>query len=253
VEDPTPLMHQRAFTDLSDGRRGLAVLNRGLPCVEVERTGPGTRAPGTDAPGTRLALTLLRCVGWLSRDDLGNRHVAAGPLLPTPGAQCPGEHVFEYALLPHAGDWQAVQRFARNYTAPLRLARADTHEGMELREMPFIGVELDWYNQVVKPIPWPREGRLPDRLSFLSLEPDSLILSAVRRSADGRGLVVRFYNPTAGPVTAGLTSWRPILTAYRLNLNEERQEVLDASDRHRVTIPVRGGQIVTCELRPELS
>ncbi len=243
VEDPTPLMHQRAFTDLSDGRRGLAILNRGLPCVEVERA----------SHGTRLALTLLRCVGWLSRDDLSNRHVAAGPLLPAPGAQCPGEHVFEYAILPHAGDWQAVQRFARNYTAPLHLARADTHEGMELREMPFIGVDLDWYNQVAKPIPWPREGRNPDSLSFLSLEPDSLILSAVRRSADGQGVIVRFYNPTAGPVTASLTSWRPILTAYRLNLNEERQEVLDTSDRHRVTLSVRGGQIVTCELRPELS
>ncbi|MCZ7542279.1 MAG: glycosyl hydrolase-related protein [Anaerolineae bacterium] len=212
VEDPTPLMHQRAFTDLSDGRRGLAVLNRGLPSVEVDRT----------EAGTSIALTLLRAVGWLSRDDLSNRRIAAGPLVPTPGAQCPGEHVFEYAILPHAGDWRAVYRAAYEYVTPLLVARADTHEGMELREMPFIGVDLDWYNQVARPIPWPRGGPNPPELSFFTLEPETLVLSAVRQSADGGGLVVRFYNIGDDEVMARLQSWRPLKAAHRLNLNEAR-------------------------------
>lgn len=38
VEDPTSLMHQRSFADLSDGEQGLAVFNRGLAAVEVNRT-----------------------------------------------------------------------------------------------------------------------------------------------------------------------------------------------------------------------
>jgi alpha-mannosidase len=247
IEDPTPLMHQRAFTDLSDGRRGLAVLNRGLPSVEVERT-------QTDAgPGTRIALTLLRSVGWLSRDDLSNRRIAAGPLLPAPGAQCLGEHVFEYAIVPHPGDWREVYRTASNYTAPLHIARADTHEGMELREMPFIGVDLDWYNQVAKPMPWPRDGNLPDTLSFITLTPDILILSAVRCSEDGEGLVVRWYNPGSEPVTAELKSWRPLKSAYRLNLNQDRQEEIPLTDPHTVRISTLKGQIVTCELHPNLA
>ena len=37
VEDPTSLMHQRAFTDVSEDGRGLMILNRGLPAVEVTR------------------------------------------------------------------------------------------------------------------------------------------------------------------------------------------------------------------------
>ena len=57
VEDPTPLMHQRTFTDLSDGEQGLAILNRGLTAVEVTR----------DDNGTRIAIPLVRAVGWLSR------------------------------------------------------------------------------------------------------------------------------------------------------------------------------------------
>ncbi len=239
VEDPTPLMHQRAFIDLSDGTRGLAVLNRGLPSVEVER------AEG----GARVALTLLRCVGWLSRDDLSTRRVAAGPLVAAPGAQCVGTHTFEYAILPHAGDWRHVYRAAYNYAAPLLVARADTHEGMELREMPFIGVDLDWYNQVVKPIPWPRGGPNPPERSFVTLEPETLVLSAVRRSADGGGLVVRFYNIGDDPVTARLRCFRSIRRAYRLNLNEERLEEIDLADPHTVNVLARGGEIVTCELR----
>jgi mannosylglycerate hydrolase len=64
---------------------GLVVFGKGLP--EYEATEEG-----------ELALTLLRCVGWLSRRDLSTRRGGAGPELPVPGAQCHGEHVFEYAV-----------------------------------------------------------------------------------------------------------------------------------------------------------
>ena len=64
---------------------GLVVLGKGL--TEYEATEEG-----------ELALTLLRCVGWLSRDDLSTRRGGAGPQLPVPGAQCHGDHVFEYAV-----------------------------------------------------------------------------------------------------------------------------------------------------------
>jgi mannosylglycerate hydrolase len=64
---------------------GLVVLGKGLP--EYEATEEG-----------ELALTLLRCVGWLSRGDLSTRRGYAGPELEVPGAQCHGRHVFEYAL-----------------------------------------------------------------------------------------------------------------------------------------------------------
>jgi len=64
---------------------GLVLIDKGLPEYEVTE-------------GGELALTLLRCVGWLSRADLSTRRGSAGPELPVPEAQCPGDHVFEYAL-----------------------------------------------------------------------------------------------------------------------------------------------------------
>lgn len=239
VEDPASLMHQRAFTDLSENGRGLAILNRGLPAVEVTR----------QTEGAQIALTLLRSVGWLSRDDLFTRRIAAGPLAPTPGAQCLGPYTYEYAILPHAGDWREGYRPAYNYVAPLLLARADTHEGLELHEM---NITRDDPRQV-KPIPWPRRGPLPSTQSFIRLEPPMLALSAVRRSGDGRGLVVRFFNLEREPVEARLTASFPIQAAWRLNLAEERQETLAVADGRMVVVPARGAEIVTCELCPVIA
>ena len=236
VEDPTPLMHQRSFTDLSQEGRGLAVLNRGLPSVEVIRTGQGTQ----------IALTLLRCVGWLSRDDLMTRRVAAGPLVETPEAQCLGVHRFEYAILPHAGDWRQVYPLAYSYVTPLLVARGDTHEGLELKEM---NITRDDPARV-RAIPWPRGGPNPDRLSFLQVEPHALVVSAIRRSRDGEGLIVRFYNLASDMVTARVSTCFPLREAWLTNLNEERLESLSVWDGHMMEVPTRGGQVVTIELRP---
>ncbi len=77
---------------------GITLLTKGLP--EYEATTEG-----------ELALTLLRSVGWLSRDDLSTRRGGAGPYLPSPRAQCLGEHVFEYALeLGELGNAELLRR-----------------------------------------------------------------------------------------------------------------------------------------------
>lgn len=61
-----------------------------------------------DADGGELGLTLLRSIGYLSR----NRHVLrdepAGPQLPTPEAQCHGTHTVDLAVMPYTGPWYAA-------------------------------------------------------------------------------------------------------------------------------------------------
>jgi alpha-mannosidase len=83
-----------SFVDVSDGRAGFALIANGLHEYEV--------LPG---PLQELALTLLRSVGWLSRDDLITRRGHAGPAMETPDAQVPGGHRFRYSLFFHAGGW----------------------------------------------------------------------------------------------------------------------------------------------------
>jgi hypothetical protein len=64
-------------------------------------------------------------------------------------------------------------------------------------------------------------GDLPAALSFLTLRPEALVLSAVKRSEDGNSLIVRFYNPTSEPVEATLQTVYPIGSAQEVTLNEE--------------------------------
>ena len=117
-QPPAPAQHQREFVDVSDGQAGLAVFSRGLPEYEILRNGTA-----------EIAVTLLRCVGSLSRGDLLTRPGHAGMDLPTPDAQCPGRHTFELAVRPHAGDWHTIYRDATVFAAPLCVRRGDETEG----------------------------------------------------------------------------------------------------------------------------
>ncbi|MGB5304485.1 MAG: glycoside hydrolase family 38 C-terminal domain-containing protein, partial [Gemmatimonadota bacterium] len=76
VQPPTGTYPQQEYSLVQDETGGLALLNRGLPEVEARSRDDGT---------VELALTLLRSVGWLSRDDFDSRrHSNAGPTLFTP-------------------------------------------------------------------------------------------------------------------------------------------------------------------------
>ncbi|MBA2718118.1 MAG: alpha-mannosidase [Chloroflexi bacterium] len=57
--------------------------------------------------GGELALTVLRSTGLISRNDNPFREDPAGPEVPVPGAQMIGPWRFGFALMPHAGTWQA--------------------------------------------------------------------------------------------------------------------------------------------------
>ena len=91
-----PQQDWSALVENASGQ-GLAVFNRGLPEFQTW----ADQATG----GAVFALTLLRCVDWLSRDDLPTRNnINAGPTLHTPGAQCIGRQAFQYAVIPFVGD-----------------------------------------------------------------------------------------------------------------------------------------------------
>jgi mannosylglycerate hydrolase len=83
AELPQPASHTTGFVACGS----LVVVGHGLPEYEaIERAGGGVE----------VALTLLRSVGWLSRDDLSTRPGGAGPAVETPDAQLIGSHRFEY-------------------------------------------------------------------------------------------------------------------------------------------------------------
>ncbi len=207
-EQPVATHPQRSFVDVSDGQRGLMVVNCGLPEYEV--------LPNPD--GVAVALTLLRCVGWLSRDDLACRRDHAGPGLPTPEAQCLGRYAFAYALIPHRGDWQSVYAQAHAFNVPLRAVTVSSSG-----------------------------GALPPSLSFIRAEPSTFVLSAIKQAEEGDGIVVRGYNIGAEACQVVLRLSRPARRAVRTNLNEEAREELAVEDG-AVRFTARAKEIVTLKL-----
>jgi alpha-mannosidase len=201
IERRRPEVPQRDFTDLSDASRGLMIANRGLPEVEV-------------IAGNEIALTLLRCVGWLSRDDFPARTGHAGPMLKVPGAQMAGEWAFDYSIIPHGGDWLAASREARAFEAPLRAAETGAHEGI-----------------------------LPSEGSFVETAPPAFEISAIKPAAGGRGILVRGWNATGETIRVRVRPWRAFARAERVNLAEERTGALRIGRGGEIVFPAKGHEI----------
>jgi len=210
IEQPVPTHPQKSFVDVNAGAIGLMLINRGLPEYEV--------LPEKDGSAT-IALTLLRCVGWLSRDDYPCRQGHAGPALETPEAQCPGHHVFEYALVPHAGTWQCAYLEAHAFNTPLRAISTQQHD-----------------------------GAMPLEQSLVMLQGKGLVLSAVKAAEAGDGLIVRFYNITDQPTLARLQTYVPARSAALVNLAEQELRELPVDGSGAVAIETKGKQIVTVRL-----
>jgi mannosylglycerate hydrolase len=170
VERPAPTGQHQRFVDVSDGSRGVALFSRGLPEHEIIRHNGQTV----------VGLTLVRSVGWLARGDLAAIDHAAGPMVPTPGAQELGLHRFEYAVFLHQGDWEKgdVMSESRRYAAP-----------------PVAGGTLAGH---ATPL-----GR-----ALVEVAPTSIVISAIQPAEDGKGLVVRVLNAASHQVEASL---RPAL------------------------------------------
>jgi len=204
---PVATNHQRRFVAVDDGDHGLAVLNRGL--CEYE-------AIPTDT-GVDLAVTLLRCVGWLSRDDLASRPQGAGPALATPEAQCHGRHRFELALVPYQGAWWEgpLALEAERFVAPARVLATGG----------------------------------PTGAAGLTLAAP-LTLSAYKPSDEsGRGAIVRVWNPAPVRVTGRLQAEHPLREVHLVRLDETREAPLIATGGG-LDLTLGPSGVITLELVP---
>ncbi len=196
--------HNSGFVDINNKEYGLAVLNRGLPEYEI--------IPDNNT----IALTLLRCVGWLSRGDLEYKKGNAGHSFATPEAQCLGENIFSYALIPHQGSWDnaRISQKTKQYKTKV-LTR-------QLKNQP---------------------GNLSDKYSFIQLEGKYLEISAIKKNEFEDKLVLRVYNlideKTTGKIKLGFN----INKIYLGKLDESYKEELSYNDG--VEIALRPKEIKT--------
>jgi hypothetical protein len=210
AEPSQPTWAHRALVDVHDDRVGLAVYDRGITEYETRR----------EQAGVAICLTLLRCVGYLSRSDLRTRPGDAGGGIPTPEAQCPGWHTFEYAVMPHAGSWLAsgVHQDVESYLTPVSSG------------------------PVAKPM-------RPQIAREIELGPADLVFSALKRSEDGEALVLRAWNASDADVTGRLVLGWEAASVATCDLAERAGAPL-ARAGGAYEFQARGHAIVTLRIVP---
>jgi mannosylglycerate hydrolase len=210
-ESPVSSAPLTSLVDAGDAAAGATVIAKGL--MEYEIAG--------DPPA--IALTLIRAVGDLSRNDLSTRPSGhAGPPVATPAAQCLGSHQFEMAFEPRgpAPAAGALLASARAHTIPPRVVTARHPAGTGAVVQSFLDVER-------------RAG--------------DVVLSALMQAEDRSSVIVRVFNPGDGEAQAVIRLHAPVAQAFAVNFLEERQEQLSVED-DAVSVRLRPKQIQTIEL-----
>lgn len=142
------------WIDYSDGEKGLALLNRGLP--------------GNNVADGVMMLSLMRST------HIGGYGYQGGyepGMTSDTGFEMGKELAFEYALVPHRGDWRVagVHREGLAFNHPLIAMTADLHPGV-----------------------------LPKRWGFLDVTGSNVVVSALKPGAEGQA-VLRIYEATGQP------------------------------------------------------
>ena len=190
AELPPPTAPLARYVTLASADRGITLYSDGLSEYEV-------------TPSGDIAVTLVRAVGELSRNDLPERPGHAGWPAPTPEAQSIGELEARFALLPHGSRSEEtialVERIADDFLLPLR---GITLRSALARPAPTTGVELVL------------DEHEPEGLDGL------LAFSACKPAEDGNGMILRCINLADRTLRARWRIGAPISEALLARMDE---------------------------------
>jgi alpha-mannosidase len=138
---------------------------RNTPAEQAKFEVPAQR--WADLSDTKHGFSLLNDskYGYDVKGNVLRLSLLRSPEWPDPHAD-EGHHEFIYSLYPHAGTWRDAQIVRRGYELNYKLLaiRSQKHD-----------------------------GTLPAEYSFIKIESDNVVLTAVKKSEDDDSLVLRFY------------------------------------------------------------
>ena len=138
---------------------------RNTPAEQAKFEVPAQR--WADLSDTKHGFSLLNDskYGYDVKGNVLRLSLLRSPEWPDPHAD-EGHHEFIYSLYPHAGTWRDAQTVRRGYELNYKLLaiRSQKHD-----------------------------GTLPAEYSFIKIESDNVVLTAVKKSEDDDSLVLRFY------------------------------------------------------------
>jgi alpha-mannosidase len=183
-----------------------------VPALRWADLGNGT---GDAAHG--LSLLNDSKYGYDAKGNVLRLSLLRSPTSPDAEADQGAQH-FAYALYPHAGGWKQAETVRRGYAFndPLQAEQVAAHPGTE-----------------------------PKQRSFVSLAPRNLVLSAVKKTEDGDGLLLRFYEWAGDSGTATLTLPPGATAATQTDLMERPFGPALAVKNNSVEVPFTPYSILT--------
>jgi alpha-mannosidase len=140
------------------------------------------------------------------------------PTWPDPDADR-GHHSFSYSLYPHGGDWKQALTVRKGYEFNYKLAAMQVES---------------------------HEGTLPSAHSFVDIKQDNVILTAMKKTEDGSGLLFRFYEWAGKAGDVQLTVPLGATDATATNLMEHPEGLpLQLTGTTHLTVPVHPYEIVS--------
>lgn len=191
-QPPTQLLPMREWAAVTDGQTGLAVAIKGVYDYEA------TIEPLSNE--TTLAFTLLRGIELMGRLNMPQRKRDASMAVPVPGAQCPGEHVIEWSLIPYAPAENALPfvPLAESFLFP-----PATHAVRTIDQQPMAAQAAPLY----------------------SWQAENIRFSAFKRTIDRTGYALRLYEDR-GEDTSFELRLNGFSRALLSNMAEEKGEEL---------------------------
>ncbi|HWY59648.1 MAG TPA: alpha-mannosidase [Terriglobales bacterium] len=142
------------------------------------------------------------------------------PEWPDPHAD-EGHHEFTYSLYPHPGNWRDAQTVRRGYELNYKLTSVQPHK---------------------------HEGTLPAEHSFVHVEPDNVVLTAIKKSEDDQSLVLRFYEWEGKEANVSIQLPLGAQSASETDLMERETAPL-AMHNDTVTVHTKPYEIKTVKVR----
>jgi len=155
--------------------------------------------------------------GYDDKDNVLRISLLRSPIWPDPEADRGHQH-FTYALYPHGGDWkQALTvRHGYEYNYPLKAMQVQAHA-----------------------------GSLPAEFAYVTVRPDNVVLTALKKAEDSNGLIFRVYEwaGKSGDVQFHVPKGATGATITNLMEKPEGAELKVVDDT--VTAPIHPYEILT--------
>ncbi|MCB9206326.1 MAG: hypothetical protein H6610_02825 [Ignavibacteriales bacterium] len=202
---PNPQYPMHRFVDMSDKKLGIAFFNDGIREYEA--------IPDKDRT---LALTLFRGFTATQSPVIDQWDVYPWMKL----SQSLGINEWQYAVLPHKGNWEEGNLFQEVEKFNLPMESAQSGKG---------------------------GGLLPKNLSFIEIGSNKISLTTLKQCEHRPTLVMRLFNPTNKKVDTKIIFKDPLKEVWKTNLNEERREQLKFNN-NVLSISFNHKEIITLEV-----